>query len=651
MDGRKYSYVLPDAFLSDRGGKKTEVFHAVVSFGAVGLSFFQMLQAAVNTNSSIHLYTIHVLTTVLLMVLVSIGKLIIRPEPFLGKVLYRLLVAILVSGTCLYLWIYSGHLEVDWPWISNADIVVGLLLFFAVSATTWFTWGPLLSLIGVVGILYFIYGNYVPGLFGHAEFTLAYAVSYLGMSLQTGMFWLVPLSITVIFPLMVFGCVIRATNATEVFNELMKAAGRVSKIAPVYTCVAQSGVVGMVTGAPNANVVLVGSVTIPAMKKIGLRAETAGGLESLASTGSQIVPPIMGLAAFVMAQLIGVSYVVVMIAAIWPSILYYGAMVVSAYFVSMNDLEGIEYEMKETIDWEKVYRLLPTFFIPLIIVVYFLFVGYSALYASALATLMAIVLSQLQGKFRPALPGLLKGFSEGAILGSEVAVILLSVGFLGQALVSTGVALRLSQAFAAITGGSLLLSLSVLMVVSIAIGMGAPTVVAYVLCAIAVVPAVQDLGVTLLAAHFFAFYFSTFCHITPPVAGAVVTACQIAKSKYTATALQACRLSWPLFLVPFIFVKHPEFLEPSKMTLKAGFIILAYFISVINGASCVWNGEPRLRLGWIGRGIIALATIAGILFILKDEQIYLLTAIVATLVGWGIPVLHKLWANKRVLAQ
>jgi TRAP transporter 4TM/12TM fusion protein len=646
MDRNRYLKILPDSFIPERTEKSSQLFHVLVTFGGVALAIFQLLQAVVVTNSSIDLYVIHVVATLLLILLVSVGKLFIGAKRSPFHLVLRIFSAVLAFVCCLYIWTNSLHLEVNWPFISTTDIIVGFGLFFAVSVATWVSWGSMLTIVGIAGILYFILGNYLPGLLGHSAVSLAYAVSYLGMSIKTGMFWLIPLSITVIFPLMVFGCVIKATGATEVFAEFMKASGRISKIAPVYTCVLQSSIIGMVTGAPNVNVVLVGSITIPAMKKIGIRPERAAGLEALASTGSQLVPPIMGLAAFVMAELIGVPYVVVMIAAILPSVLYYGALMISAYFVSMNDLEGVQYRASDAIEWSKVYRLLPTFVVPLGVIIYLLFVGFSPLYGSFLAIIAALVLSQAQGKFRPSFAEIVKGFCEGSILGSEIAVVLMSVGFMGQALMSTGLALQLSRLFGALIGGSFAVSLIVLMVVSLVIGMGAPTVVAYVLCAIAVVPAVQDLGISLMSAHFFAFYFSTFSHITPPVAGAVFTACQLAKTNYVKTAWEAVKLSWPLFLVPFIFLNHPEFLHPSRMVLGDIIVLFAYFLAVINGVCVVYNGEPRLRIGFICRIVLCLATVSGVLYLLKDASIYFETLLALSLVGWGVPLLRRVASGK-----
>lgn len=621
--------------------KKRQIFLGFVSAAAVALAIYQLLQAFVVTQASITFYIIHVMATVLLVCLTSIGALIINPKPSSYHLAFRIFIVILAALSLLYIWTQSARLEVDWPWISNTDVLVGFLMFFVVSAATWLAWGPILSIVGVVGVVYFLVGHHLPGLLGHAGVSLPYGISYLGMSLKTGMFWLIPLSATVIFPLMVFGMVIRATRATEAFTELMKAAGRISKVAPVYTCVIESGLVGMVTGGPSTNVVLTGSTTIPAMKGIGLRPETAGGLEAIASTGSQLVPPIMGLAAFIMAQLIGITYVEVMYAAILPSILYYAALVISSYFVSMNELAGISIQAKQQIEWTKIYRLFPSFAVPLGLVIGLLVIGFSPLYASGCGTISVVVLSQMQGKFRPSLGDIAKGLSEGAILGSQVAVILMSVGFLGQSLMTTGLGVRLNQVFTMAIGESFTLSLVVLMIVALIIGMGAPTVVAYILAAIAVVPAVQDLGVSIIIAHFFAFYFASFSHITPPVAAAVVTATRLSGSKFMVTAWQAVKLSWPLFFVPFVFTFHPEVLDLSKVSFDTGFVILVYFLTVTSGVACVWGGLPKLRMGIITRGALALAAISGIGYVFNEGNGYLLALLVTLLVGWGGALLRR----------
>lgn len=636
MHLNSYAKIISHVLGAVRAKKKSQIFLDSVAAVAIAFAFYHLLQAFVITQSSITLYVIHTSGTILLVCLSSIGRRLRSTKRSYYHLAFPSFIAALAIMSLLYIATQSDRLQVDWPWISNTDVVMSSLLFFAVLVSTWFAFGPILTTVGVVGILYFLFGNHLPGLLGHSGVSVHYAVSYLGTSLKTGMFWLIPLSVTAIFPLMVFGLVIRATRATEAFTELMKAAGRISKVAPVYTCVLESGLVGMVTGAPNTNVVLTGCVTIPAMKGIGLRAETAGGLEALASTGSQLVPPIMGLAAFVMAQLIGVPYIEVMIAAIIPVALYYLALLVSAYFAAVNDLEGKDIRSGvEQIEWNKVYRLLPSFCFPLGLLIFLLLCGFSPLYATCWATIGLLVLSQLQGKFRPTFIDIAKGFRDGAILGSEIAVVLMSVGFLGQALMSTGLAVRLSQVFTMIIGESFALSLVVLMMVSLIIGMGAPTVVAYVVCAIAVVPAVQDLGVSIMVAHFFTFYFASFSHITPPVAAAVVTACQLSGSKFLPTALQSVRLSWPLFLVPFIFTFHPEILEPSKLCIHIGLIILAYFLTLVSGIAVIYSGLPGLRMGITCRGPLVIAVISGIGYVFSDANAWLLTLLGASLVGWG----------------
>lgn len=625
---------------------KGRFFIDCVTAGAVALAIYQLLQAFVVTQSSISMNLVHVTATIILVCLSYATDLVKASKTNFRKSIFICVLLFFALVSFSYLWLQSARLEVDWPWISNTDMIAGLCLFFTVAATTWLAWGPVLSMVGVCGILYFIFGNYLPGLLGHPGVSSAYAISYLGMSLKTGMFWLVPLSVNAIFPLMVFGMVIRATRATEAFNELMKAAGKISIVAPVYTCVVESGLVGMVTGGPVTNVVLTGSVTIPAMKSIGLRPETAGGLEAISSTGSQIVPPILGLAAFVMAEMIGVSYITVMKAAILPAVLYYGALVISAYFVSSNELGEYKGKISTKVDWKKCIRLFPTFIIPLGTIIVLLFNGFSPLYVSGWGTLIALALSQTQGKFRPSLRELAGGLKEGAVLGSQVAVILMSVGFLGQSLLTTGLGLRLNRLLTMLTGSSLSLSLVMIMVVALIIGMGAPTIVAYILSAIAVVPAVQDLGVNVLVANFFALYFASFSHMTPPVAASVFAACRLAGSKFLKTAWQAVKLAWPLFLVPFCFTFHPEILGVSPMTRYTGFVVFIYFVSVICGVGAVWKGLPELRMGLMSRGMLAISAISGVGYICNEKAIYLVFLLVSFLFGWGGALFRKMIGRK-----
>lgn len=641
---KKNTSIIAQILTAIRASEKSQFLSKLFVSLTVVFAIYQLLQVAIILHSKINMQIFHVLGTIVIVCLASISKTLDAGKRSIRNFISPCFAILLAAGCLLYMWIQSDRLEVAWPWISNTDIVVGFLLFFAVSAATWLAWGPVLSLVGILGILYFLFGQHLPGLLGHEGESLAYIISYLGMSLKSGMFWLMPISISVFFPLMVFGLVIRATGATEAFTELMKGASRVSTTGPVYVCVVESGLVGMVTGASSANVVLTGSATIPAMKGIGLQPRTAASLEAVASTGSQVVPPMMGLAAFVMAQLIGVPYVSVMFAAIIPSVLYYAALVISAYFAVHNELglrRGVTVT-RERVDWNKCYRLLPTFIIPLGSLIWLLAIGYSPQYAGTIATIAAVILSQFQGKgLRPSFGKIALGISQGAILASQIAVICMSIGFLGQALITTGLGLRLSSIFEVLAGGNFYLSLVVLMGVTIIIGMGAgTTVVAYLLAAVAVVPAVQDLGLDMMVAHFFTFYFACFAHISPPAAPACVTACRVAESEFWPTSWYAMKVAFPLFLVPFIFVFHPELLNLFEMTYDSGLAILAYVLLVLNGIACVWGGLPILRMGVISRGILAVAVVAAARYVFGGGNIYLLVLLVASLIGWIAPILR-----------
>jgi TRAP transporter 4TM/12TM fusion protein len=613
------------------------------------IAIYHLLQAFVLTQSSIILFLVHASAALVLINLRDILRLFGNRRVSSYQLVLRSFIFILGVGGLVYMWSQSSRLEVNWPMISNTDVGVGFLLFFAITATTWFVWGSVLSIVGVVGILYFLFGNHLPGLLGHSGVSVHYAMSYLGLSLQTGMFWLLRLSATVIFPLMVFASLLEATHATDVFAEFMKVARRRSKIAPVYTCVMGSALFGMVTGDPATNVIVTGSSTIPGMKKIGLRPETAGAFEAVSSTGTQIVPPMMGLAAFLMAELIGMPYRDIMLAAVIPALLYYISLLLSGYFLAHNELDTrsvkIENQSKEQVEWDKLFRLLPTFVVPLSIVIVLIIIGFSPLYSSGYGVIALLVLSQMQGKLRPSLVDLANGLSEGAIRGSQVAVILMNVGFLGQAIISTGLGGRLGKFLMMLVGESFVMSVLVVMFLAIILGMGAPTIVAYILSGIAVVPPMIDLGADKLVAHFFAFYFALFSHFTPPVAPAVNVASRIAEAKFFPTAWCSIKIALPIFLMPLFIVFHPEIIR-FKISVETIIALSVYLLIIICSIAAAWNGLPELRIGVIGRWFLVAGCIAGIGYIFYEDHYCLIAVLLASFLGWGICLLQKMRQRK-----
>lgn len=646
---RKYAAPIARIIAAVREKERKDLFGEFVTLCALAFGIYQLLQAIVVQSTMTSLIA-HVLGTIVVTCLASISGLASSPRFISFRLIFRIFVLVSAVASLVYIFVHAERIDVESPWISNLDIVVAFVLFFAASAATWLAWGPVLSIIGIVGIVYFLFGHYLPGILGFPWESLGYAMSYLGMSLKTGMFWLMPLSMTTFFPLMVFGIVLQSTGAIEAFTELIRAASKISRIAPVYVCNLESGLVGMVTGSSSANVVLTGSGTIPAMKRIGIKPTAAAGFEACASTGSQLVPPIMGLAAFIMAQLLAIPYVEVMIAAIIPAFLYYGALIISSYFTAHNALGRVSKSTieAEAVDWKKIYRLFPTFAISLGGLIWFLYKGYSPLYAATMAIGAAIFLSQTQGKFRPSLGKIVEGFGRGAILGSQIAVIIMSIGFLGQSLITTGLGLRFSQVFKILIGGSFTLGLVVLMIVSLILGMGAPTVVAYVLVSIAVVPALQDLGISIIAGHFFAFYFACFSHITPPVAIAIVAASKLAGTDFMETAWHAMKLAWPLLFIPFFFVFHPEILTLSDLSLATFLEILGYFFIALNGAACIWDGLPFFRIGIVSRGFLAIVVVAWVFYLFGGGNTYIFIGLLSCIAGWGAAFL-RIFMPKRVM--
>lgn len=613
----------------------------------VGAALFHLLQALVVMLPAHRMYILHAFIVVALLCSFSAQELLLGRWQE-GRSRWRLwgwvLVAVLGLGGLAYVWFQADRLDFTWPFIGWTDIVVGFLLISVVSLATWLVWGPPLALMGVCGVLYFLFGHWLPGLLGHSGFSTGYVVSYLGISLKTGLFWLANLSLATVFPLMIYAQLLHATGSVDGVIELIRACGRVTGVAPVFAAVFGSGVAGAVTDGPATNVILIGNATIPAMKRIGLEGETAASIEAVASTGAQVVPPVMGMAAFVMAELVGVPYSQVMLAAIIPAILYYLALMVSVYMASMNELarKGMAYPRhREEVDWQKIRSLLPTFFLSMGVVIGLLMYGLSPLYSCAVGVVATALLSQLQGPFRPKLAEVILGLRDGAISGAKVAIVLMSVGLMTQPLITTGVGLRLSRLLEGLIGGNLFLGLAVLGFVTFTIGTGAPTVVAYIIAAIAVVPTVRDLGVPLFVAHFFTFYFACFSHVTPPDATAILLAARIANTDFFRTAWRACKIGWPVLLVPFLIVFEPQLLRPAEFSLRGSLLILAFLLTVVNGMGVLWHGLPAARLGVMPSVVLAIGTLVGWIYLYTGSSAYLIGLLVASCAGWGPAVVRR----------
>ncbi|MGJ8603577.1 MAG: TRAP transporter permease [Marivita sp.] len=357
-------------------------------------------------------------------------------------------------------------------------------------------------------------------------------------------------SSTYIILFIIFAAFLQASKVGDYFvNFAFATAGR-ARGGPAKVAIFASGLMGMINGTSAGNVVATGSLTIPLMKKVGYDKKTAGAVEAAASTGGQIMPPIMGAGAFIMAEITGIPYTEIAIAAIIPAVLYF----VSIYF--MVDFEAAKLGMRgmredELPKFNKLVRQV-YLFIPIIILIVALFMGYSVIRAGTLATVAAAVVSWFT-PHRMGLRSILKAFELAGIMSIQIIAVCACAGIIVGVISLTGVGARFSSVLLDLAGVSQLLALFFAMCIAILLGMGMPTTAAYAVAASVVAPGLVQLGIPMLTAHFFVFYFAVLSAITPPVALASYAAAGISGANPMETSVASFKIGIAAFIVPYMF--------------------------------------------------------------------------------------------------
>lgn len=487
-----------------------------------------------------------------------------------GRGLYAGLLALglIVTG---YILINMVHLEMVVGFPGATDMVVGILLIALVVEATRQAWGLALPIVVGLFIAYFLWGHYLPGPLYHREFTFSYIISYLSVGLSGIFGTFLSISANFVFLFVIFGALLEVIKVNELFYELGKAAGRVFKGGPGQTAVISSAMVGTVTGAAIANVAITGAYTIPYMKRTGYTPEAAGAIEATASTGGQLMPPIMGASAFLMASFMGVPYATIMAAALIPALLYFWGCILSVQLIAVRS--GVE-APREVVDKKLVMKRLPLFLIPLALLVVMLMMRYSPSLAAFWAIIVGVALSCISRETRPSFMQLARALARGALIGAQIGIALAIVGLMAQSVITTGMGTKIASLVELLSGGHLWVALIITMLVSIILGCGIPTSAAYALVAIVVVPGLIDMGVAPIAAHFFAFYFAVISAITPPVALAALAGAGIAGGDYMKTSVLAFKIAIAGFIIPYLVVYNPVItLRPESWASAIGSMI------------------------------------------------------------------------------
>lgn len=457
--------------------------------------------------------------------------------------------------------------------------------------------GPSLPIITIVAIAYTLLGHHIPGLWGHRYIDLEQLISY--QYLTTEGLFTIPLGVSAsfIFIFILFGAFLVASGTGEFFIKFANALAGHLRGGPAKVAVLSSATFGSISGSAVANVVSTGSFTIPLMKKIGYRPVFAGAIESVASTGGQFMPPVMGAAAFIIADMLGVTYLEVCKAALIPAVLYFFALIYMVHLEARRrDLRGLN--RSELPNLFKTIKEGGHLLLPAALLVFLLVQGYSPMKAGLWAMVAVVVISWFKKETRMGPRAILEALEKGAKGSLEVALACACAGIVIGCVTQSGLGLKFSSLVIQASGGSLILSLVFVMIASLVLGMGLTTSAAYILTIILAGPVLVDLGVAPLAAHMFVFYYACLSCITPPVALAAFAAAGLAGSKPFPTGFESMRLAIIAYLVPFIFVYHPVLIWQGSW-----YAIILSFVSATLGCMAIGSSlmgfmNHRLNLLW-----------------------------------------------------
>jgi TRAP transporter 4TM/12TM fusion protein len=498
---------------------------------------------------------------------------------------------------CAYVALNRDQLVEQYGFIEGVlQYVIGVGLILAVLEMARRAIKLALPIVAVIALLYGLFGQYLPGEFGHGGIPIG---SLLGtLVIAEGGLWgpLTGVSVNVVAIFVIMGAFISAGEGGAGFMALAtKLAGRF-RAGAAKVSVLSSAFFGSISGSASANVASTGAVTLPAMKRLGYPASFAAAVEAVASSGGQIMPPLMGAGAFVMMELLQVDYTHIMAAALLPAVLFFFAVWVGVdLFARRHGLRTMTADEIPT--GRDVARLAPFFLIPFSILLLTLFLtGYTAQFAAGLAIFSSAALLIIDDKLKISIPRMMTRLSQAFVAAAAqiamIASIIICAGLVIGVLNMTGLGVKITSIILGMAGGQLWVALLLTALACLILGMEVPTTAAYVICVSVAGPALVDLGLQPLSAHLFIFWYALLSTITPPVCGTVFIAAGMAETGWMPVAGQAMRLGLGLYFVPLAFIANPDLilLETKPVLACLTFVKVAVGLwllskSMIGGAS------------------------------------------------------------------
>ena len=543
---------------------------------------------------------------------VLVAKPFVRNSPRLRVPWYDVAAAILCFGACLYVAVFYLEIVDTLFERPTASVVSGTIIIAGVAECLRRTAGPLLFGFVLFFLAFGLMGHLIPGHFQGRDVDLDRLMIYVGLD-SNGIIGL-PIGVvaSIVIAFIFFGSLLNASGGSGFFTEISTALMGRYRGGSAKIAVVASSLFGSISGSAVSNVVSTGVITIPMMKKGGYPSEKAGAIEAVASTGGQLMPPMMGAAAFLMAEFLSVPFTDVILAALIPAVLYYVSLFIQADLYAGR--ENIKPAEDVSLRASEVLSKGWPYIIPFFVIIFGLFqLNLRPQTAAMYAVGVTIPIALIWGYRGVRMPWQ-KTFTALGTTGVAVTNLLMVSGMAGVVigvLNITGLGFALTQAIIQLSGGNLAIILLMAGAISIILGMGMPTVGVYLLLATLVIPSMVEAGVPPIAAHMFAFYFGILSMITPPVAAAAFAAATVAKSDFLRTGFAAVAFGWPAYVVPFIFALSPEMLwQGTPFEITRIFLLSVAGVFLISAG---WIGFWAGRMGAPWRIAFVVAGVACLL--------------------------------------
>jgi len=551
----------------------------MIAIVAIVMSVFHLYMAGIGVMPAMQMRMLHLAFVLfLIFILYPAGTKSNKKRPSPLDYLF----AVAGAGVNLYMFFVIDVIAMrPGAYVTQLDLTVGLIGGLLVLEAARRCIGKELTILAILFLLYAYLGPYLPGDLRHRGYSIERIIEHMFLSAEGVYGIALGVSATFIFLFILFGAFLGQTGLSKLITNVAMAAAGHTPGGPAKVAVVASGAFGMISGSAAANVVTTGTFTIPLMKSLGYRPYFAGAVEAVASTGGQIMPPIMGAAAFIMAEFLGIPYRDVIIAAFIPAVLYY----VSCWM--MVDFEARKLNLKG-LSRDQLPKIGPLakdnwhLLIPVVLLVSLIMMEYTPTFAAFYSILCLVVVSTFRKHTRLNLLSLGKALEGGARGALGVAIACAVIGFIIGVITLSGIGLMLATGILALAGGVLITTMILTMIACIILGMGLPTSAAYIVAGIVAAPAMVQLGVEPITAHLFVLYFACISAITPPVALAAYAAAGIAGADPAKVGWAAARLGLAGFIVPFMFV-----FAPGLVMQGPAYVILWNFVSASIGVICL----------------------------------------------------------------